>query len=394
MTEDKGAKPPSTIPSLIRATSRPRLVTTCPDPSTTRTERTPVESPRYVDHGDGEWIAEYDADTGERGRSRTRNPPKIRATSQERVVRDKTPAGIKRSCSKVRAVEMHEGWTVRSAPRGAAASEDTYLVPTKRMQTRKAAAVLSTGEVSRRNTGLPENREERSGPSYAETEPLASNLTKSELARIEAAKKAQTAKRAEEMKANAEKKLQSGGSEKDSVSVSHETASSSRRNRGPRRHTVGSAAQRNAMKKGTRNAKRETGRELTKKGLWPLGLEYRESWTSQQLSDIWRDARSCPFWDALGEVASRLLREEGCVPGPLKTRLAKTRWQMYIKMVQEDELHGGGNSGPGFDRESAMKIGEAKMKSVPRHQDYVGMQPPARWSEPDENSDDADEEEE
>ena len=129
VTEDKEAKPPSTIPKLIRATSRPRIVEPCTDPSTSRMETTPVESPRYVDHGDGEWIAEYDADTGERGRSRTRNPPIIRSTSQVRVVRDKTPAGVKRSCSKVRAVEIHEGWAVRSAPRGAAASEDTYLVP-------------------------------------------------------------------------------------------------------------------------------------------------------------------------------------------------------------------------------------------------------------------------
>ena len=390
VTEDKGAKPPSTIPLLIRATSRPRLVTTCPDPSTTRTETTPVESPRYVDHGDGEWIAEHDSDTEERGRSRTRNPP----TSQERVLRDKTPAGIKRSCSKVRVVDKFEGWEVRSAPRGAAAAKETFMIPTKRMQTRKAAAVLSTGEVKRRNTGLPENREERSGPSYSKTEPLVSNLTKSELARLDAAKKARTAKQAEEMKAKAVKKLQNGESEKDSASVSHETASSSRRNRGTRRKTVGSAAQRNAMNKGKRNAKRNVGRDLTKQGLWPLGLEYKESWTTQQLSDIWRDARSSPFWGALGEVASRLLTEEGCVPGPLKARLAKTRWDLYTKMVREDELHGGPNSAPGFDRVSAMKIGERKMASVPRDPKYVGMQPPARWSEPDENSDDADEEEE
>ena len=391
VTEDKGAKPPSTIPLLIRATSRPRVVKPCPDPSTTRTETTRVESPRYVDYGDGEWIAEYDSDTDERGRSRTRNPP----TAQERVLRDKTPAGIRRSCSKVRAVEMHEGWTVCSAPRGAAASEDTFMIPTKRMQTRKAAAVLSTGEVKRRNTGLPEDREERAGTPYSNTEPLASNLTKSELARLHAAKKAQTAKRAEELKANAEKKFQSGGSEKDSASVSHETASSSRRSRGARRKTVESAAQRNAMNKGKRNAKRDVGRDLTKQGLWPLGLEYKESWTTQQLNDLWRDARSSPLWDALGEVASRLLTQEGCVPGPLKNRLAKTRWQMYIKMVREDELHGGPNSAPGFDRVSAMKIGERKMKSVPRDPQYVGMQPPARWSEPDEeDSDDTDEEEE
>ena len=393
VTEDKGAKPPSTIPKLIRATSRPRIVTTCTDPSTTRMETTPVESPRYVDHGDGEMIAEYDTDTDERGRSRTRNPPIIRATSQERVVRDKTPAGIKRSCSKVRAVDKHEGWEVRSAPRGAAASEDTFMIPTKRMQTRKAAAVLSTGEVKRRNRGLPENREERSGTDYSNTEPLASNLTKSELARLHAAKKAQTAKKAEEMKAKAVKKLQDGGSEKDSASVSQEAASSSRRSRGSRRKTVGSAAQRNAMNKGRRNAKRDVGRDLAKQGLWPLGLEYKESWSTQQLSDLWRDARSSPLWDALGEVASRLLTQEGCVPGPLKARLAKTRWDLYTKMVREDELHGGPNSAPGFDRVSAMKIGEKKMESVPRHPRYVGMQPPASWSEPDEDSDDSDEEE-
>ena len=151
------------------------------------------------------------------------------------------------------------------------------------------------------------------------------------------------------------------------------------------------------MNKGRRNAKRDVGRDLTKQGLWPLGLEYKESWTTQQLSDIWRDARSCPFWDALGEVASRLMTQEGCVPGPLKARLAKTRWDLYTKMVREDELHGGPNSAPGFDRVSAMKIGERKMASVPRDPKYVGMQPPASWSGPDEeeeDSDDTDEEEE
>ena len=155
----------------------------------------------------------------------------------------------------------------------------------------------------------------------------------------------------------------------------------------------GSAAQRNAMNKGRRNAKRDVGRDLTKQGLWPLGLEYKESWTTQQLNDLWRDARSSPLWDALGEVASRLLTQEGCVPGPLKARLAKTRWDLYTKMVREDELHGGPNSAPGFDRVSAMKIGEKKMASVPRHPRYVGMQPPASWSEPDASSDDSDEEE-
>ena len=147
------------------------------------------------------------------------------------------------------------------------------------------------------------------------------------------------------------------------------------------------------MNKGRRNAKRDVGRDLAKEGLWPLGLEYKESWSTQQLSDLWRDARSTPLWDALGEVASRLLTEEGCVPGPLKARLAKTRWELYKKMVQEDELHGGGNSAPGFDRVSAMEIGERKMESVPQDPKYVGMQPPARWSEPDEDSDDSDEEE-
>ena len=154
------------------------------------------------------------------------------------------------------------------------------------------------------------------------------------------------------------------------------------------------------MNKGKRNAKRNVGRDLTKRGLWPLGLEYKESWTTQQLNDLWRDAKSSPLWDALGEVASRLMTQEGCVPGPLKARLAKTRWDLYTKMVREDELHGGPNSAPGFDRVSAMKIGERKMASVPRDPKYVGMQPPASWSGPDEeeeeeeDSDDTDEEEE
>ena len=43
-------------------------------------------------------------------------------------------------------------------------------------------------------------------------------------------------------------------------------------------------------------------------------------------------------------------------------------------------------------REWAMKIGEAKMRSIPRDPKYVGTEPPARWSDPDEDSDDATEE--
>ena len=74
-------------------------------------------------------------------------------------------------------------------------------------------------------------------------------------------------------------------------------------------------------------------------------------------------------------------------------RVAKTRWELYKKMVQEDELHKGGKSAPGIDRDLAMRIGERKMKSIPRDPQYIGAQPPARWSEPDEDSDDADEEE-
>ena len=386
-TEDKGATSASTMPVMIRASSRPRLVTTFPDPPATQKSAT-AESPRYVDHGDGEYIVEYGDNTGERGRSRTRKPTIIRSTSEVRKARDKTPFGIRRSCSKVRPVEIHAGWAECAAPRGADAPEDRYMVPTKRLQTRKAAAVVSTSETKRIQTGLPEKKEDRAAPSYASTQPLAGNMTKSEQARLAAKKEAYGEKKVADIKRKATEFL-SGSSEMETASVSHETASSSRRRVVPRRQTVGAAALNNAKRKVARNANMDAGRELAKKGQWPLGLQYNDKWTPEQLRDIWQDARSCPLWEAIGDVATRVHTEEGGVPGPLKMRVAKTRWELYKKTGQREK---GDKSVPEMTREWAMRIGEEKMRSIPREPRYIGMQPPARWSDPDEDSDDASEE--
>ena len=213
-------------------------------------------------------------------------------------------------------------------------------------------------------------------------------MTKSELARLAATKGAYGAVKTKEMKARA-MDFQSGGSEKDSASVSQETASSSRQRGVPRRQRVGSAALNNAKKKVVRSAKREAGRDLTKKGYWPIGLPFEPTWSPETLSCTTQDARECPFWDAIGDVAARVLTEEGALPGPLKMRVATTRWELYKKTGQRRR---GDSSVPEITRELAMSIGELKMKSVPRDPKYVGTQPPARWSDPDEDSDDANEE--
>ena len=383
-TEEKGATSASTAPVMIRALSRPRVVTSFPDPPATQKNAT-AESPRYVDHGDGEYIADYKDNTGERGRSRTRNPPILRSASQVRKAREKTPAGVHRSCSRVRLVEVHAGWAECSAPRGADAPEDTYMVPTRRMQTRKAAAVLATSEVKRSKTGLPENKEERSAPSYAQTQPIKSNLTKSELGRVAASKEAHCAAKKAEMKAGVTKFL-SGASEKDSESVSHETTSSSRQRGVQRRQQVGAAAMNNAKKKGSRNAKREVGRDLARTGSWPIGLPFDPNWTQEDLRTAIEDARSCPFWGDIGDVASRLLTEEGAHLGPLKSRAGKVRWHLYKMTLRR---RNGDRLVPDITREVARKFGEGEMKSVPRDPKNIGTQPPARWSEPDEDSDDA-----
>ena len=383
-TEDKGATSASTVPVMIRALSRPRVVTTFPDPPATQKKAT-AESPRYIDHGNGEYIADYEDNTGERGRSRTRNPPILRSASQVRKTRDKTPAGVHRSCSKVRSVEIHAGWAECSAPRGADAPEDKYMVPTKRMQTRKAAAVLATSEVKRSKTGLPENKEERSGPSYSKTQPLNSNMTKSELARVAASKESYTAAKRAEMKAGTAKFL-SGGSEKDSASVSRETTSSSRHRGVLRRQQVGAAAVNNAKKKGSRSAKREAGRDLARTGAWPIGLPFESKWTQEDLRRTVEDARSCPFWDVIGDVASRVLTKEGADLGPLKSRAGKIRWHLYKQTLRHRK---GDRLVPEITRERARMYCEAEMKSVKRDPRKIGTQPPARWSEPDEDSDDA-----
>ena len=386
-TEDGGATSASTVPVMIRASSRPRLVTTFPDPPATQKNAT-AESPRYVDHGDGEYIVEYGDNAGERGRSRTRDPLIIRSTSQVRKARDKTPFGVCRSSSRVRPVEIHAGWAECSAPWGADAPEDKYMVPTKRLQTRKAAAVLATSEMKRRQTGLPEDKEDRAAPSYASTQPLAGNMTKSELARLAAKKEAYSEKKTPDIKRKAADFL-SGSSEMDTASVSHETASSSRRRVLPRRQTVGAAALNNAKRKAVRSTNKDVGRELAKKGRWPLGLPYNEKWTAEHLQAVWQEARSCPFWNAIGEVASRVLTEEGCDPGPLKMRVATTRWELYKKTGQREK---GDKSVPEITRDYAMKFGEAKMRPIPRKPEFRGMEPRGRWSEPDEDSDDASEE--
>ena len=383
-TEDKGATSASTMPVMIRALSRPRIVTTSPDPPATQKNVT-AEFPRFIDQGDGEFIAAYDENAAERGRSRTRNPPIIRPTSQVRKARDKTPCGIHRSVSRVRTVEIHDGWVECSAPRGADAPEDTYMVPTKRMQTRKAAAVLATSELKRSKTGLPENKEDRAAASYASTQPLAGNMTKSELARIAAKTEAYGATKTAEIKRKATEFL-SGSSEMDTASVSHETTSSSRRRVVPRRQTVGAAALNNAKRKEVRSAKREAGRDLARTGSWPIGLPFDPNWTQEDLRRAVKDARSCPFWDVIGDVASRLLTEEGANLGPLKSRAGKIRWHLYKQTCRHRK---GDRLVPEITREVARKYCEGEMKSVPRDPKNIGTQPPARWSEPDEDSDDA-----
>ena len=383
-TEDEGATSASTMPVMIRALSRPRIVTTSPDPPATQKNVT-AEFPRYIDQGDGEFIAAYDENAAERGRSRTRNPPIIRPTSQVRKARDKTPSGIQRSVSRVRTVEIHDGWVECSAPRGADAPEDTYMVPTKRMQTRKTAAVLATSELKRSKTGLPENKEDRAAPSYASTQPLAGNMTKSELARIAAKTEAYGATKTAEIKRKATEFL-SGSSEMDTASVSHETTSSSRRRVVPRRQTVGAAALNNAKRKEVRSAKREAGRDLARTGSWPIGLPFDPNWTQEDLRRAVEDARSCPFWDVIGDVASRLLTEEGANLGPLKSRAGKIRWHLYKQTCRHRK---GDRLVPEITREVARKYCEGEMKSVPRDPKNIGTQPPARWSEPDEDSDDA-----
>ena len=383
---------------VVRASSRPRLV--CKDEN--RVEAT-VESPKLVDHGDGEWIAEYDTNEGERGRGRTRNPvEKDRSRSQIRKAdsgcvksvsrREKTPHGARRSISRVRAVTVHPDSEERSAPRGAVAPEVSDVQPAAKRLISKKASVKSTGETKRRDVGLPKDKEERAGPSYASTTPLASNLTKSEEAKIKAERETTRGCRIAKLRGLAAQ-IHSGENTSDtasaSASVSRGTRSSA--SKWGRRATMESAARANARRRADRDAKKTVGLELAKEGKWPLGLGFEKSWTKEYLYWVMADAKSRPFWGAVGEVAARMLTNEGADPGPLKVRVCRTRWKFYKTYIRGSK---GVGQNPNLSREEAMRLAEDALRTCPKDQKYIGTEPPASWSEYDENWEDQNAEEE
>ena len=152
-----------------------------------------------------------------------------------------------------------------------------------------------------------------------------------------------------------------------------------------------SAARANARKRADRDAKKTVGLELAKEGKWPLGLGFEKSWTKEYLYWVMADAKSRPFWGAVGEVAARMLTNEGADPGPLKIRVCRTRWKLYKKYIR-------GSNGEGLDpnlsRAEAMRLAEEQLRTAPKDEKYIGTEPPANWGECDGNSEDQSDEEE